>query len=114
MAALWPYYAALLASILCGVAGQVLLKTGSARAGDLVAQFLDVYTILGLGAYAIASVFYITAIRKLPITLAFPSVSLSYVAVAVIAHHLWDEPLGLPQLAGIALIAGGIFFLHQT
>jgi small multidrug resistance pump len=41
-------------------------------------------------------------------------VSLSYVVVAFIAHYAWGEPLGLPQLAGIALIAGGIVLLHQV
>ena len=33
---------------------------------------------------------------------------------AIIAHVVWGEPLGLPQFAGIALIAGGILLLHQT
>ena len=72
------------------------------------------FTLAGLGAYGMAAAFYIVAIKKLPITLAFPSVSLSYAAVAIIAHYLWSEPLGLPQLGGIALIAGGIFLLHQV
>jgi multidrug transporter EmrE-like cation transporter len=114
MSGLLPYYAALVVSILFGIAGQVSLKTGSARTADVVAQFLDPFTLLGLGAYGMAAAFYIVAIKKLPITLAFPSVSLSYAAVAVIAHYLWSEPLGLPQLGGIALITGGIVLLHQV
>lgn len=114
MSALLPYYTALLVGIVFGVVGQVLLKAGSARTGDVMGQLLDPFTMLGLGAYALAALFYIAAIKKIPITLAFPSVSLSYVAVALIAHYGWGEPLGLPQIAGIALIAGGILLLHQV
>ena len=114
MPLLLPYYGALLAAILLGVMGQILLKNGAMRSSDTLAQFLDPFTIVGLGVYAFAAVCYVIAIKKLPITLAFPSVSLSYVAVALIAHFLWDEPLGLPQLAGIALITGGILLLHRT
>ncbi len=114
MPALLPYYAALAISILLGVAGQILLKAGALRARDVVAQFLDLFTLFGLATYGVAAVLYIIAIKKIPISLAFPTVSLSYVAVAFVAHGMWGEPLGVPQLGGIALIAGGIFLLHQT
>ena len=114
MSGLMPYYSALAAAILFGVVGQVLLKSGAVRSADVVAQFLNPYTIVGLGTYALAAVCYIAAIKKLPLTLAFPSVSLSYVLVAVIAHFTWNEPLGWAQLCGIALITGGILLLHQS
>jgi small multidrug resistance pump len=114
MPALLPFYVALVVSILLGVSGQVLLKLGAERSGDVMAQFLSPFTIVGIGVYGLAAVFYILAIKKIPISLAFPSVSLSYVVVALIAHYFWGEPLGAPQLTGIALIAGGIFFLHQV
>lgn len=105
-------YGALIAAILVGVAGQLLLKSGAERSSGFLAQFLDPFTILGLGVYALASVFYIVAIKRIPVSVAFPSVALSYVLVAVAAHFLWQEPLGLAQFGGIALIAGGILLLH--
>lgn len=114
MPMLLPYYGALLAGILLGVAGQILLKTGAERSADMMAQFVSPFTIVGFGIYAIAAVFYIIAIKKLPISVAFPSVSLSYIAVAVLAHFFWDEPLGPSQLAGIAFITGGILLLHRA
>jgi small multidrug resistance pump len=114
MGGLLPYYGALTAAILFGVAGQVLLKSGAVRSPDGIGQFLDPFTIVGLGAYGLAAICYVAAIKKLPLTLAFPSVSLSYVLVAFIAHYAWNEPLGWPQLGGIALITGGILLLHQS
>jgi len=113
MSALLPSYAALLISILLGVGGQILLKTGAERSADTVGQFLDAFTIIGLLTYALAAPLYIFAIKKIPVSLAFPSVSVSYIAVAIAAHYLWGEPLGPPQFVGIALIGAGIFFLHR-
>lgn len=106
-------YGALVAAILVGVAGQLLLKAGAERSTGFVGQFIDPFTILGLGVYALAAVLYIVAIKRIPVSIAFPTVSLSYVAVALAAHWLWNEPLGWPQFAGIVLIGGGILLIHQ-
>ena len=113
MTQLWPYYAALAAGIAFGVVGQIVLKSGAEAAPTVVAQFLHPLTIIGFAIYALAAVFYIVAIKKIPVSLAYPSVAASYIIVAVAAHFLWNEPFGLPQLGGIALIAGGIILLHQ-
>jgi multidrug transporter EmrE-like cation transporter len=107
-------YGALAAAILVGVAGQLLLKQGAVRSTDQLAQFLDPFTISGLAVYGLAAVLYIVAIKRLPVSLAFPSVALSYVLVAIAAHFLWQEPLGLAQFAGIVLIGGGILLLHLS
>ena len=40
----------------------------------------------------------ILAIKRIPVSIAFPSVALSYVLVAVAAHFLWGEALGWPGL----------------
>ena len=114
MSALLPYYAALAVAIVVGTVGQILLKAGSARTSDVIGQFIDPFTILGLGAYGIGAFFYVAAVKKIPISLAFPSVSISYILVALAAHYGWGEPLGLPQIGGILLIGGGILLLHQV
>jgi len=54
------------------------------------------------------------ALRKIPVSVAFPSVSLSYVVVAVAGHFLWNEPFGFTQIAGLALICGGVLVLSQA
>ena len=113
MSGLLPYYAALAAGIVFGVVGQIALKSGAEAASTVVAQFLNPFTIVGFAIYALAAVFYIIAIKRIPISLAYPSVALSYVVVGVAAHFLWNEPFGLPQIGGIALIAAGILLLHQ-
>ena len=109
-----PYYAALLGAILLGVLGQVALKAGAERSSGMVGQFLDPFTIGGFAVYALAAILYIIAIKRIPISIAFPSVAISYVLVAIAAHLLWQEALGWQQFAGIGLIAAGILVLHAS
>jgi small multidrug resistance pump len=108
-----PYYAALVAGIVLGVAGQVALKIGAEGTRTIALQFLHPATIVGFAIYAAAAILYMIAIKKIPLSLAYPSVSVSYVIVGIIAHVMWQEPFGLPQMAGIVLIGGGIVLLHQ-
>ncbi|EKE78736.1 DMT family transporter [Oceanibaculum indicum] len=104
--------AALAVGILIGVAGQMLLKAGAS--GDtLLKQFLSPQSILGLGLYFAAAVCYMYALRKLPVSVAFPSVSLSYVIVALLAYWTMGESLGPLKLAGIAMIVGGVFLITR-
>ena len=108
-----PYYALLGVAILFGVAGQLVLKAAAEGAATVAAQFLNPLTILGLVIYFVAALFYIVALKKIPVAIAYPSISVSYAIIAIAAHLLWNEPFGWPQIAGIVLIGGGVILLHQ-
>lgn len=107
------YYVALGIGILAGIAGQMLLKAG-ADAPDFVSQILRPSTLAGLALYGSAAFLYIVALRKIPVSVAFPSVSLSYAIVAVLGHFLFGEPFGIKQIGGIVLIMGGVVLINQT
>ena len=107
------YYVALGISILAGIGGQMLLKAG-ADAPDFVSQLMRPSTISGLALYGSAAFLYIMALRKIPISVAFPSGSLSYAIVAVLAHFLFGETFGIKQIGGIALIMGGVALINQA
>jgi undecaprenyl phosphate-alpha-L-ara4N flippase subunit ArnE len=107
-------YLSLGVAILLGIAGQIVLKSGAVGAASLTAQLFNPLTLLGLVIYGLAAIAYIVALNRIPLSLAFPSVAASYAIVAVLAHILWNEPLGWPQAGGIALIAGGIILIHQA
>jgi small multidrug resistance pump len=110
---MWVYYTSLVVAILVGVAGQITLKSAAEGTTTVIAQFLNPLTIIGLGVYLISALCYILALKKIPVSIAFPSVSVSYIVVAVVAHVLWNEPLGWPQLAGILLIGSGVLLIQQ-
>ena len=79
----------------------------------VAAQFVNPLTLLGFAVYAFAALCYVVALKKIPVSVAFPSVAASYAVVAVIAHWLWNEPFGLPQIGGLVLIGSGILLIHQ-
>jgi small multidrug resistance pump len=107
------YYLALGIAMLAGVGGQVLLKDG-AGAPNLVAQMLRPSTLGGLALYGFSAVAYIIALRKIPVSVAYPSVALSYALVGILGHFLFGEPFGLKQIGGLALIIGGVGLIIQT
>ena len=107
------YYLSLVAAILFGIAGQIALKSGALGSATVAAQFLNPLTIVGFAIYVLAALFYIVALKKIPVSVAFPSVGASYAIVAVLGHVLWNEPFGWPQIGGLLLIGGGIVLIHQ-
>ena len=107
------YYVALGIGIMTGIVGQMLLKAG-ADAPDFVSQVFRPSTMLGLTLYGSAAFLYLVALRKIPVSVAFPSVSLSYAVVAILGHFLFGEPFGLKQIGGLALIMGGVVLINQT
>lgn len=107
-----PFVAALAASIVLGTTGQLLLKSAAAE-GTFAGQLLSVASIVGLAFFGGSAFCYMYAIRKIPISVALPSVSLSYVLIAFAAHWLYGEPLDAPKLAGIALIVAGVILVAR-
>ncbi len=107
-----PYYVALGIGILAGIGGQILLKAG-ADAPDFISQVLRPSTLCGLALYGSAAFLYIIALRKIPVSVAFPSVSVSYALVAILGHFVFGEPFGLKQIGGLALIMGGVILINQ-
>lgn len=105
------YYLPLAAGILAGVAGQILLKQG-AGAPNFMAQLLRPSTITGLALYGFSAFTYMLALRHLPVSVAFPSVSLSYAFVAVVAHFMFGEPFGRKQIVGIGLVMTGVLLIN--
>ena len=109
------YYACLFTAILIGVIGQVSLKTGTLQLAETsMFPLFQPFILLGLGCYFTSAMFYIFALRKIPISVAFPCVSMSYVMVALLAHILWNEPFGSQHMIAIAFILTGVFLLVRA
>lgn len=97
-------------AIATSLIGQTLLKSG-AGAANFWTQLFDWHTLLGFCLYGGAALFYIIALRKIPMSVALPSTAISYVAAIVIGHFLFAEPIGALHLSAIALICGGVVLL---
>lgn len=104
------HWVTLAAAIVTAIGGQAALKAGAGQP-DFVAQLLDWRTIVGLVLYGGAAMLYIVALRRIPVSVALPCTAASYIAVALIGHFGYGEPLGLLHLAAIGLICSGVVLL---
>ena len=107
-------YALLGVSIVLGIGGQLLLKTGASRGLAPIAQFLSPWTIGGLACYFLAALGYILALRSIPLSVAYPTVASSYIVVLVLSHLLWHEPLTPTNVAGVVCIGLGIWLVNHA
>lgn len=107
------HYLALGISITGGIFGQLLLKSGAMKEGEGLFYFIEPRIIGGLFLYFLSALMYIFALKKIPVSIAFPSVSISYVIVAYLAHLIWGELFGINQLVALGLIVSGIIILHK-
>jgi undecaprenyl phosphate-alpha-L-ara4N flippase subunit ArnF len=96
----------------------VLLADTTAETSSLLQLLFDPYVLIwlsvGLGSYAISLVFWLFAIARLDLSLAYPMLSLSYVLVYLVAINLpilaetfsWERSLGILIVTlGVILIA---------
>ena len=96
----------LLLAVLFGSAGQILLKfsTESNVWALQIAPMLNLYFFLAGFFYLISMILYTLALKGLPLTLAYPSMALSYVFVAWGSHVIWKTPFGFIELLALVLI----------
>lgn len=109
-------YVFLSLSILTNIVGQVILKTGANQiqiAQDLLHKIFNPYIIGGLTLYVFGAFFWILALTKLELSLAYPLLSLSYIGIALISFFVFREPLTLTKIVGIAVIMCGVFILNR-
>ena len=107
------YWGMLAGAVAVSIFGQTLLKAGASTPG-VMAQFFDQRTLLGLFLYGGASLLYIVALRRIPMSVALPFTAVSYVAAALIGHYGFGEVVGPSRLAALGLIVAGVVLLATT
>lgn len=93
-------------------AGQMLFKIGALRlerdGAPTSIPFLNVPIVVALLIYVISTMFWISALRVLPLRLAYPVSALAFVVVPVLGHYFLDEPISVRSLIGAVIIVAGI------
>ena len=87
-----------------------MLKVG-AGADSFTGQLIERHILFGLLLYSVAAVLYILVLRRLPVSVALPSTTLSLVGVVLIGHYHLGEPVGATHIAGVAVICLGVLLL---
>lgn len=113
-------------SIICSVGGQLALKAGMTQVGRLGADALvqPVATALrvgghpfilgGLALYGVGAVSWITVLSRIPLSLAYPIVALSYALTPLLAWVLLGESMPTLRWLGIGIIGIGVLVVSRT
>ncbi len=116
----------LLAGVALNAAAQLLLKAATRHSGPLVTDasrvdWTNATALLaapplwiGLGCYGVSVVLWLGALSRLPVSVAYPMLSLGYVVNAVAAAVLFGEAVTTLKLAGIGLIGIGVILLSRA
>jgi multidrug transporter EmrE-like cation transporter len=108
----------LLFAILLAVSGQFLLKTGvlitppAPQLASLIATFTSWRVVLGLALYAFSTVFWLFILKRLPLSIAYPTLSVSYIAILFISVVFLGESFSATKLAGVVAIMLGVGMLY--
>lgn len=100
--------------------GQLALKQGVSISKieltpTLFFQILtNKFLLIGFALYGMGSILWLFIIKKLPISVAYPAVSLSYVVVVILSYFFFKEEINLTKIFGISLIFVGIIFLFRS
>lgn len=113
-------YAFLTAALALNATANLLLKIGADRLGSrgaasLLASVLGNYYLLGgLALFALNVVFYVGALARLNLSLAYPVMMAGGVLIVVTVSVLFlREPLTLAHAAGILLLLAGLVLVMQ-
>lgn len=103
--------------LLAGIASTVatyLMRVSSLESG--VATFFSLQRLMYLGAavgaYGIGFIFYSLALRKLPMSLAYPVMTaMTMLMIALVGAVVLQESMGMMKILGIALLVLGAFLV---
>jgi multidrug transporter EmrE-like cation transporter len=111
-------------TILFTVYGQIVLKWQVASAGALpssvlpkiqflLSLLLNPWVISGYAGALLASLTWMAAVSKFPLSYAYPFMSFAFVLVLFLSSIFFQESITLPKSIGMALIVAGIIVGSQ-
>lgn len=111
-------YLLLLANICMLVTGQVLWKIAvnpihQWNVSTFVSLALSPYFLGGAVLYVIATGLWLIILSKLPLSIAYPSQSISYVFGTILAYFFFHESVQPTQWVGIIVIIFGVYLIAK-
>jgi multidrug transporter EmrE-like cation transporter len=118
-------FSLLMAGVLLNAAAQLLLKAGTNRVGEFafaMDNLVPVGTRLasnpfilgGVACYGVSLVVWIMGLSRVPVSVAYPMLSVGYVINAAAAWMLFGESLTAQKLIGIGFIIVGVFLVARS
>jgi multidrug transporter EmrE-like cation transporter len=120
-----PAFAFLLAGVLLNAAAQLLLKAGTNVLGVITLtreNWLDMawkmatqhFFVLGAACYAVSIVVWILGLSRVPVSIAYPMLSIGYIVNAIAAYYLFGEAVTITRWLGIGFIVVGVWLVARS
>jgi len=121
----WTAFAFLMAGVLLNAAAQLLLKAGTNALGVITLTREDWFDtllkmaaqlpfILGTACYVVSLFVWIVGLSRVPVSMAYPLLSVGYVVNAIAAHYLFGESVSLTRWLGIGFIVVGVWLVARS
>ena len=115
----------LMAGVLLNAAAQLFLKAGTNRIGEFAFSFDNVmpigmkiasspFILAGLSCYVVSVVVWILGLSRVPVSVAYPMLSVGYIVNAFAAYFLFGESVTAQKLIGIGFIMVGVFLVARS
>ena len=104
----------ILAGVLLNAAAQLLLKAGTNAAPLGLRLAIEPHILGGLACYVVSVVVWVVALSRVPVSIAYPMLSIGYGVNAIAAWYLLGEALTPMRLAGIGIIVAGVFLVARS
>src|SRR5487761_1970304 len=118
-------FSLILTGVLLNACAQLLLKAGTNAVGHFECQLgnlvpiglklgLEPHILGGLACYVVSLVVWIMGLSRVPVSVAYPMLSIGYVINAFVAWQWFGEALSAQKLAGIAFVVVGVFLVARS
>src|SRR3954462_2298849 len=102
-------FAFLLPGVLLNAGAPLPLKAETNAIPLGIRLAVEPHILGGLACYVVSVVVWVIALSKVPVSIAYPMLSIGYVINAVAAYYLFGEAVTVMRLAGIGVIIVGVF-----
>lgn len=115
----------ILTGVLLNAAAQLLLKAGTNAVGHFEFHLdnavpvgwrlaTEPHIMSGMVCYAVSLVVWIMALSRVPVSIAYPMLSIGYVVNALVAYLWLGEDVNSLRLLGIGVIVIGVFIVARS
>jgi multidrug transporter EmrE-like cation transporter len=104
----------ILTGVLLNAGAQLLLKAGTNARPLGLALAIEPHIVAGLACYVVSVVVWVIGLSRVPVSIAYPMLSIGYVVNAIAAYYLLDEAVTPMRLAGIGIIIVGVYVVARS
>jgi multidrug transporter EmrE-like cation transporter len=115
----------ILTGVLLNAAAQLLLKAGTNAVGHFAFHAgnvlpvgmrlaLEPHILGGMACYVVSLVVWIMALSRVPVSIAYPMLSIGYVVNAVVAYFWLGEAVTPMRMLGIGIIVLGVYVVARS